>query len=365
MQLPIVIQHNKNVYLFDALPVCIIEAYPDLRDWLLHHYMNITSNTCSKNMVYEKIVLRYPEGDLYSYRHKTREVLEYNAILVQPVINNIGVVNFLKETLEAGFYIITFLDEYFLSCKISYQKYHFIHESLIYGYSNEENIFYAISFNKDRAFTSLAFPYKEVEIGVTSAFQQYPDYSLFIHFYIIKPIKVHIAFDFAIFKYELNNYLNSTVDLVDKYHLYLVDREIEGSMVNYTFGSKVYDELIKVYTSLYTYVVGTSATGTWLSSWDNYQNFHLLAEHKQHVLKSLRHVNTAVLEKPVLSTLLESYSRIVNEHELLRMRQLKFFLKVSKYPLAVPPSFDDTIAKLQELKDRELAILTHIMSLLP
>jgi hypothetical protein len=91
----------------------------------------------------------------------------------------------------------------------------------------------------------------------------------------------------------------------------------------------------------------------------------LLAEHKRHVLKSLRHINTTVLEKPVLSTLLESYSRIVNGHELLRMRQLKFFSKMSKYPPAVPPSFDDTIGKLRELKDRELAILTHIMSLLP
>jgi hypothetical protein len=357
MQLPIVIQHNKNVHLFDALPVCIIEAYPGLRNWLLHHYVNITSNTCSKNMVYEKIGLRYPEGDIYLERHKTREVLEYNAIWGEPVINNIGVVNFLKETLKAGFYIIVFLDEYFLSCKADFQKNHFMHESLIYGYNGEESVFHAISFNKDRAFTRLALPYKEVEIGVTSASKQ--DYSLFTHFYIIKPIKVNIAFDFAIFKHELNNYLNSTVDLVDKYHLYFVDRESEGFMVNYTFGSKVYDELVKVYTSLYT-----SSAGTWLSSWDNYQNFHLLAEHKRHVLRSLSHVNTTVLENSVLSPLLESYSRVANEHELLRMRQLKFLLKMSKYPLAVPPPFDGTIVKLRELKDRELAVLTQVMSLL-
>jgi hypothetical protein len=136
-------------------------------------------------MVYEKIGLRYPEGDIYLERHKTREILEYDAIWGHPVINNIGVINFLKETLEAGFYIIAFLDEYFLSCKADFQKNHFIHESLVYGYSDEENknVFYAISFNKNGAFTSLAFPYKEVEIGVTLAFEQ--DYSLFTHFYII------------------------------------------------------------------------------------------------------------------------------------------------------------------------------------
>jgi hypothetical protein len=191
MRLPIVIQHNKNVHLLDALPVCIIEAYPGLHDWLLHHYVNITSNTCSKNMVYEKIGLRYPEGEIYLERHKTREILEYNAIWGQPIINNIGVVSFLKETLEAGFYIITFLDEYFLSCKNAYQEDHFIHESLIYGYSGEENIFYAISFSKDRAFTSLTFPYKEVETGITSAFKQ--DYPLFTHFYIREVFR-HFSF---------------------------------------------------------------------------------------------------------------------------------------------------------------------------
>lgn len=94
-------------------------------------------------------------------------------------------------------------------------------------------------------------------------------------------------------------------------------------------------------------------------------NFHLLAEHKRHVLKSLNHVNTNVLENPVLSSLLESYTRIVTDHELLRMRQLKFFLKASKHPPSDPPSFDGAIAKLRELKDREFAVLTQIMTLLP
>jgi hypothetical protein len=356
MQLPIVIQKELTTFLYDALPLCIILAHFSIQDWFLGHYLNIISDVWKCGAVYQSIRMRYLEGGMYFEPHKNREVLEYHPIRVEPIINDIGLVNFFKESLESGFYSIAFFDEYFLSCKMSYKKNHFVHESMIYGYDDSEGGFYVVLLDKVRNFTSAFIPYSEAVDGIKEAYSQTSEglYRAYLH--LLKPRPAQVSFDYSNVQLQINNYLKSTTALVDTYHLSLYDHMSYDWAASYKFGIGVYDELATAYSAI---------DPSWALSWETYMNFHLLAEHKRHILKSLCHVNTAVLEKPVLSTLLESYSRIVNEHELLRMRQLKFFSKMSKYPPAVPPSFDDTIAKLRELKDRELAVLTQIMSLLP
>jgi hypothetical protein len=238
---------------------------------------------------------------------------------------------------------------------MDYKKNHFIHESMIYGYDDSTGGFYAVLLDKARNFTSAFIPYSEAVNGIKEAYLQTSEcfYQAYLH--LLKPIPARVSFDYPNVQLQINNYLKSTTALVDTYHLSLYDHMAGDTPASYKFGTSVYDELAAAYSAI---------DPDWVLTWVTYMNFHLLTEHKQHILKTLHHVNTTVLEKPVLSTLLESYSLVVNEHELLRIRQLKFFLKVSKSPPTVPLSFDETIAKLRELKDRELAILTKIMSLL-
>jgi hypothetical protein len=361
MQLPIVIQKELTTFLYEGLPLCIILAHSNIQDWFLGHYLNISSAvckycTCKNGAAYQSIRMQYLEGGIYFEPHKNREVLEYHPIRVEPIINDIGLVNFFKESLESGFYSITFFDEYFLSCKMEYKKNHFVHESMIYGYDDSAGGFYAVLLDKDRNFTSAFIPYSEAVNGIKEAYAQTSEVFYQAYLHLLKPIPARVSFDYPNAQLQLNNYLKSTTALVDTYHLSLYDHMAGDTPASYKFGIGVYDELAAAYSAI---------DPAWVLLWATYMNFHLLAEHKQHVLKTLRHVNTMVLEKPVLSPLLESYSCVVNEHEVLRMRQLKFFLKVSNYPLAVPPSLNDTIAKLRELKDRERALLTQIMSLLP
>jgi hypothetical protein len=356
MQLPVVIQKELTVFLYESLPLCIILAYPGIQDWFLGHYLNICSVVCKHDAIYKSICMRYLEGGMYFEPHKNREVLEYHLVRVEPTVNDIGLVNFSKETLESGFYAIAFFDEYFLSCKTHYKEKQYVHESLIYGYDDGEGGFYAVSFDKEEKFTSVFIPYTEAVDGIKAAYTQTADGLFRAYLHILKPVPSQAKFDYSNFQQQLKNYLNSAAPLVDTYHLSLYDHMEGDTAVSFQFGIGVYDELASAYSAI---------EPSWAVSWETYMDFHLLAEHKRHVLKSLGHVNTTVLAEPVLSTLLESYSRIVTEHELLRIHQLKYFLKASKYPSAVPPSFEYAIAKLRELKDRELTTLNQIVALLP
>ncbi|MDR2408249.1 MAG: hypothetical protein LBE13_09080 [Bacteroidales bacterium] len=346
MQLPVVIQKEVNTYLCDALPLCIILAHPGIQDWFLGHYLNICSGVCKHDGAYQTIRMRYLEGGIYFEPRRDREVLEYDPIRVESIINDIGLVKFLKENLESGFYTIAFFDEYFLSSKRHYKEKQYIHESLIYGYDDDKGGFYAVSFDKEEKFTSMLIPYSEAVEGIEAAYTQTADAFFRAYLHILKPVSSHVKFNYPGFQQQLKNYLNSAAPLIDIYHLSLYDH-MEGDIaVSFQFGIGVYDELASAYSAIEL---------SWMISWDTYMNFHLFAEHKRHVLKSLSHVNANVLDKPVLSTLLKSYNHIVTEHELLRIHQLKYFLKVSKYPSSVPLSFDTTVLPTLNLPNLKMS----------
>jgi hypothetical protein len=351
MKLPVVFQKDLTVQMFDALPLCIIQAYSDISPWFLSHYLNICSTTFRRDGSNIRITLNHLEGDSYIDRHKTRELLEYNSIRIEPLLHCVDAVSFLKENLEAGFYIIAFFNEFLLSNKIVYQKKDLIRESLVYGYDDDEKCFYAVSFNQNRMFTGFVIPYAEAAAAIQSA-HEHPSNALdWDYFHIVKPLKIRAAFDCAYFKRQMNNYLNSTIDTIDKYHFFLYD----DTAYSFQYGINAHEELVSVYNSI---------TNLWLVSHDNYMNFQFLAEHKRHIQQALRHIHTTLPVNPRFGSLLSSYERIVNDYELLRLRRFKIYTRMVKYRDDPPPSFEETTARLRELKNREQEILSGIMDIL-
>ncbi|MDR2177556.1 MAG: hypothetical protein LBP20_05880 [Treponema sp.] len=359
MKLPIVLQKDVTIQMYDALPLCIIQAYSDISPWFLSHYLNICSTTFRQEDAVVRITLNYLEGGSYFDRHKTREVLEYNSIRIEPLLHGVDAVPFFKENLEAGFYIIAFFNEFLLSNKVAYQQKEFIRESLIYGYDDTEGCFYAVSFNQNRMFTGFVIPYAQAEASIQSIRERPANAIAWDYFHVVKPLKIRDAFNFACFKREIKNYLNSTIDTIDKYHFYLydgVERGEKGCMdYSFKYGINVHAELISVYNSI---------TNLWLVSHDNYMNFQFLAEHKRHIQRSLKCIYTAMPVNPLLGTMLESYGQIVNGYELLRLRRFKIYTRWVKYRDTPLPSFEETSAKLRELKEREYEVLSGIIDLI-
>jgi hypothetical protein len=369
MKLPVVFQKDLTVQMADALPLCIIQAYPDIAPWFLSHYLNICSITFSQGGSPVRITLNHLEGESYLGRHKTRELLEYNPIRTEYLLRGAHIVSFMKENLEAGFYIIAFFNEFLLSNKAAYQKKELIRESLIYGYDDAEGCFYAISFNQNRIFTGFEIPYAEAKAAVQSVCEHPSSAETWEYFHAVKPLKVQAAFDYPYFKKQMKHYLNSTIDAIDKYHFFLYNgMEFEGTVYSFNYGINAYEDLQSVYNTI---------TNLWLVSHDNYMNFQFLAEHKRHIQKVLRHIHTpqtALFAPPLTAPphsvnprfeqLLESYGQIVNDYELLRLRRFKIYTRMVKYRDAPLPPFQETTDRIRELKNREQEVLSGIMDIL-
>lgn len=52
-----------------------------------------------------------------------------------------------------------YFDEYHIPCKWAYQNMHFRHPELIYGYNDDESLFYAIGYTENRKYQKFDFPY--------------------------------------------------------------------------------------------------------------------------------------------------------------------------------------------------------------
>lgn len=84
---------------------------------------------------------------------------------------SLDILNFVqwaKNLIDGGWYIMGYYDEYYIPETASYQYRHFRHTMLIYGYDDESQLFYAMGYTSDRKYRSHCLTYDEFisSIGV-------------------------------------------------------------------------------------------------------------------------------------------------------------------------------------------------------
>lgn len=73
----------------------------------------------------------------------------------------IDFIQWAKDLINHGWYIMGYYDEYYIPSKSAYNKYHFRHTLLIYGYDDQHQMFEAIGYTKDRKYKSHPISYEE------------------------------------------------------------------------------------------------------------------------------------------------------------------------------------------------------------
>lgn len=61
-------------------------------------------------------------------------------------------VDFFIRLIDEGYYVCTYVDEYYVPNRVAYQNYHLKHEILVYGYDRTEQVFHVLGFDRERAF---------------------------------------------------------------------------------------------------------------------------------------------------------------------------------------------------------------------
>lgn len=295
-QLHICVQNDNIERLTTALPLCVALSEPKFKPWFYQNYLEIYCVTTNFiNIVYNDS-LSYTNNELFPLEIKT---VSYNFV-------SQDIINLIKEYIQKDYYIIIFVDEFYMRNSNNYLKYHFNHEYLIYGYDEQNKILSGVGF-LDTKFTTLDLMFDDLSKAFNSAknLQQREDFSADHELYLLRKKDYKNSFPFQIqtFKTKIANYLLSTLDLTSIYIKSIDDYK-------YSLGISVYNSIME-HVDLY-----------YIEKQNYYYNsIHAFYEHKKGILTRLNYIYEAYHYE--LENIIKEYQEVVNGINNIRLLYIK------------------------------------------
>ncbi len=183
-----------------AFPLGIIKANLQEYDiWLCNKLVNTILKLNGEFNSYDKDLWSIEEGvtsEQYLVLHP--ETFTYSGL---------DLIQFNKEMLSEGFYIIGQYNEFYIEGKAAYKKYNFNHDYVIFGYDDKEKVFKSAGYLISGNYDFFDIPYQAYYNSVVSN----PTKLIPINYYKIS--KSYISkIDIDFIKEELKNYLYSRLD---------------------------------------------------------------------------------------------------------------------------------------------------------
>lgn len=180
----------------------VIFSYDNVKNEYYNHYINVESKSLDDASIRGNIALDYVDSMWNHYLNSG--LAEMNLYYIDN-LDKSKFIGFLKERIDQDNYILFYkIDEYYLSYSNNYMKMHYIHDTYIYGYSDDFFIVSAYSGNKLKR---LLVPMVEIVEGIYGALNKVNDLS-FCTFRI--NTKVSVELDMNVISRRISEYLLST-----------------------------------------------------------------------------------------------------------------------------------------------------------
>ncbi len=276
-----------------TLPLCVVFTEKKLIPWYYENFTNICSTERKKALCFEE----YGQTFMGLYN----EIFDYCDIPTACFDKNNVCEMIISQLLNENKYCYIVLDEYYISVKKAYNDYHFIHQSLIYGYDFDTNEFLAIAFNKNEQLDILRYKYEEVK----RAFCENMEYPSII-FFRLREIKEEYNFSPERFIEQLENYINSEPNYPNHFNAINVSNT---SRDNYGLNA------IRKSMKLFSKTAGID--------YNDFKNIHFLYEHKLSMQNKLKHIKSKGFLNNSCESDLQKYDEIVKQYTIVRMLALK------------------------------------------
>lgn len=340
LELKVKMQLDITTYLHRSLPLCIILAYDKYLPWYYSRFIQIFSFTDDRG---------FSELNYLEPRDCSSEIMDMVCLGYHLLDKVDNIIDFIIEKINRGYYLIVNIDEYYLSNKWAYNKNHFVHSSLIYGYDNVAEQFKAISFNKDMLFTKMTFTYAQFVEAYNNGKIHYKKSAPWCEssaIQIVRPkgFEAEFPFSYERFMRELSSYIFSIGD-GDRLYTFEYPRD------KVVYGIEVYDILIKDLDGL---LQGKTIM--------DYRGIHLLAEHKKGIYDRLDYVISRNKLTGNIIELKESYLEVVNLANAMRLVGLEFSYKDLDIANSITQknTINEIIEMVKKLKATEYDILIKI-----
>ncbi len=296
-----------GAYMF--LPMGILKATAETQDWFYENFINI----CCDNSQNPRF-LNVGNGFMGWYMN----VFEYSVSTYDDFPTD-TIVKRLKKELDKGNYAFIYLDEYYISSKKAYMRYPFRHQSLIYGYYENEQIFNAIAFDKSGHYAELKYSYDEVKKAYVSGVNCADN--LIIEPFGVAFLKVKPRFSHKI---SLKNVIGSLYDYINEsfprdYRYTHANLTINRKTVPQTqlldaeFGLKVAREMANFYEQC--------AEAEF--DFGHFKRVHFLYEHAQMLLERLAFYKKCFSFDSGYADVISEYAQLVQRYQQARLLYLK------------------------------------------
>ena len=276
-----------------TLPLCVVFTEKKLLPWYHENFINICSTDRKKALCFEE----YGQTFMGLYN----EIFEFCDLPTTILDKNNVCELIISQLLTENKYCYIVLDEYYVSAKKAYNKYHFIHQSLIYGFDFNKKEFLAIAFNKNEHLDILRYKYEEVKLAFFKNIQ-YPS----IIFFRLREIKEEYNFSPARFIQHLENYINSEPNYPNHFTAINVSNI---SRDNYGINA------IRKTMTLFSKKDGID--------YIDFKNIHFLYEHKLLMQSKLKYIECQGYLNAKSENDLQEYDEIVKQYTIVRMLALK------------------------------------------
>lgn len=100
-------------------------------------------------------------GHTYLHKYPNLDICAMNPDLYRAF--SFSIIDFLMKNIDAGFYVKTNWDEFYIRDRLCFQKEHFDHDVLVYGYDAEEETVYTLGYNKNSQYETSKVSFRDFE----------------------------------------------------------------------------------------------------------------------------------------------------------------------------------------------------------
>ncbi len=292
-------------YLHHAYPLTAAQAHKDFFSWFYSNYIQLEFDlNISRLNFFTHVIFG---NNIYC------PIVDYKVIDLEFLsLSRINIIDFIVDSINMGYYVTTYLDEYYIPERISYYKFHYKHDVMIFGYDLSKSVFKIIGFNDKQQYSASYVSFSEFENSYTNCIDKKNDVILF-------KAKDELSYEPS-FSFDIVNVINLLEDYYFSRDTSERLRIFNNPKKDFIYGMSIYNELIKYFKA----IIENDK-----KDMDIIQ-LHLLWEHKKCMVSRIKYlISNNFIKK---NAILDEYICLENTVLSLRNIFIKFFIvKDKKY----------------------------------
>lgn len=323
-------------YLHHSYPLTVAMFHKDFDSWFFSNYIQLEYKVENDTLNF----FTYPLCGSTVFC----PLIDYRILDLEFIFKaNMNVIDFIKNSINQGYYVITYVDEFFIPERIVYlEKMHLRHEIMIYGFDINKSIFNVIGYTDKGAYAPSCVSFSEFKNSFLSSINKANDIML-LKAKDKTSFNPSYEFDIESVKNLLSEYLlskNSSANL-----------RPFGNPYDYVYGISVYKQLIMYYQNVLQSKNEENC---------DIRHFHLLYEHKKTMVSRLEYLT----EKKYINTKNDFISIFMNfKKDALKLRNSLIKYNISKDKMLLNTVIDTLQKMYKGEKETIEELLNHLLSL--